>query len=269
MSQFSDGSNGSWVTKYDSLSALESVFCQLTDVQAGWNGDGNKRCGDGWRWNGSSAAMDRDEEETGREGCDGNKIWSDVWCGMRVISVRVPVSSVNVCRVCRPLLFVGPTGTGKTVYVQQKLMSDLSKDVYVPMFISFSARTTANHTQVTHSLISTLLCVGLIFFHVPDCRKVARCSFAESLRPTVVFYTCHFITARSELRKVLFLASSVKSLVAIRIAVWIHGLFSGFVTNGRYGKWLLTDINLLLILIRQMTSLARRALAEVSLSQCF
>jgi len=35
-----------------------------------------------------------------------------------------------------------------------------------------------------------------------------------------------------------------------------------FVTIGRYGKWL-TDINLLLILIRQMAALVRRALAEV------
>ena len=41
------------------------------------------------------------------------------------------------------------------------------------------------------------------------------------------------------------------NLVANRITVWIQGLFSGFVTVGRYGKWL-TDINLLLILIRQM-----------------
>jgi len=40
--------------------------------------------------------------------------------------------------------------------------------------------------------------------------------------------------------------------VAIWITVWIQGLFSGFVTIGRYGKWLLTDnINLLVILIRQ------------------
>jgi len=38
-------------------------------------------------------------------------------------------------------------------------------------------------------------------------------------------------------------------LVAIRFTVWIQGLFSGFVTIGRYGTWLLTDINLLLILI--------------------
>jgi len=39
-------------------------------------------------------------------------------------------------------------------------------------------------------------------------------------------------------------------------------LFSGFVTIGRYGKWL-RDVNLLLILIRQMAALVRRALAEV------
>jgi len=50
--------------------------------------------------------------------------------------------------------------------------------------------------------------------------------------------------------------------VAIRITIWIQGLFSGFVIIGRYGKWL-TDINLLLILIREMAALVRRALAEV------
>jgi len=50
--------------------------------------------------------------------------------------------------------------------------------------------------------------------------------------------------------------------VAIRITVWIQGLFSGFVTIGRYGKWL-TDTKLLIILIRQMAALVRRALAEV------
>jgi len=51
-------------------------------------------------------------------------------------------------------------------------------------------------------------------------------------------------------------------LVAIRITIWIQGLFSGFVNIGRYGKWL-TDLNLLLMLIRQMAALVRRALAEV------
>jgi len=39
-------------------------------------------------------------------------------------------------------------------------------------------------------------------------------------------------------------------------------VFLGFVTIGRHGKWL-TDTNLLLILIRQMATLVRRALAEV------
>jgi len=50
--------------------------------------------------------------------------------------------------------------------------------------------------------------------------------------------------------------------VVIRITVWIQGLFSGFITIGKYRKWLV-DINLLLILIRQMVALVRRALAEV------
>ena len=50
--------------------------------------------------------------------------------------------------------------------------------------------------------------------------------------------------------------------MAIRITVWIHGLFSGFVTIGRYGKWL-TNINLLLMLIHNMAALVRRALTEV------
>ena len=50
--------------------------------------------------------------------------------------------------------------------------------------------------------------------------------------------------------------------MAIWITVWIQGLFSRLVPTGRYGKWL-TDINLLLILIRQMAALVRRALAEV------
>ncbi|XP_059163826.1 dynein axonemal heavy chain 12-like isoform X1 [Physella acuta] len=47
----------------------------------------------------------------------------------------------------RPLLLVGPTGTGKSAYVQQKLMHELPQDKYLATFINFSAQTSANMTQ--------------------------------------------------------------------------------------------------------------------------
>ncbi|KAK6177269.1 hypothetical protein SNE40_015399 [Patella caerulea] len=47
----------------------------------------------------------------------------------------------------RPILLVGPTGTGKSVYVQDKLMNGLPKEKYLPTFVNFSAQTSANQTQ--------------------------------------------------------------------------------------------------------------------------
>lgn len=46
------------------------------------------------------------------------------------------------------VLCVGPTGTGKTLTVIEKLSKNMEKK-FICDFISFSARTTANQIQVT------------------------------------------------------------------------------------------------------------------------
>jgi len=49
-------------------------------------------------------------------------------------------------RMDYPALFVGPTGTGKSVYINRYL-TKLPKEKFTPIVIGFSARTTANMTQ--------------------------------------------------------------------------------------------------------------------------
>ena len=45
------------------------------------------------------------------------------------------------------LLMVGSTGTGKSISAQSKLLHGLDRSVYIPLFLAFSARTTAAATQ--------------------------------------------------------------------------------------------------------------------------
>lgn len=44
------------------------------------------------------------------------------------------------------MLCIGPTGTGKTLTISDKLLKNLPLE-YISHFLSFSARTSANQTQ--------------------------------------------------------------------------------------------------------------------------
>jgi dynein heavy chain len=46
-----------------------------------------------------------------------------------------------------PVLLVGPTGTGKSFYIQDLLMNRMDKELYLPSFITFTVKVTANQTQ--------------------------------------------------------------------------------------------------------------------------
>lgn len=70
---------------------------------------------------------------------------------------QIIITTIETIRVCalldllvrhgKSLLFVGPTGTGKSVYTVDFLLKKINTAEYTPLFINFSAQTTANQTQ--------------------------------------------------------------------------------------------------------------------------
>ncbi|CAH1117610.1 unnamed protein product [Phaedon cochleariae] len=97
-----------------------------------------------------------------KEGKGKWKLWSDELMSAPPIPRDIPVNQIIVATVetirnialmqlliqhQKPMMIIGPTGTGKSVYVTDFLLKRNDANTYLPLFINFSAQTTANQTQ--------------------------------------------------------------------------------------------------------------------------